>query len=212
MGENSPADDSDDVLSLTVQTPASEKPAGKAGAKQQAGAGDKKSGANRRELRQQTASQSAELNFSVAAEPDVAQSANAKNQPRSAAKEVDAEELLEEANAEGINKSLAARRSKFRKAAQPGDDKSVDEGFGIGVPTFGNYNPAEAGKTNSSGGMGARGPAVTRGGAGFDYAVSQDAIQEVSGWTAAGGLSLDIAVPQEGQKLTFSKSGGGSRQ
>jgi hypothetical protein len=34
---------------------------------------------------------------------------------------------------------------------------------------------------------------------------------EAAGWTAAGGLSLDVAVPQEGQKLTFSKSGGDAR-
>jgi hypothetical protein len=30
-------------------------------------------------------------------------------------------------------------------------------------------------------------------------------------WTGAGGLSLDMNLPQEGQKLTFSKSGGDGR-
>ncbi len=33
----------------------------------------------------------------------------------------------------------------------------------------------------------------------------------LAGWTTAGGLSLDMAVPQDGQKLTFSKSGGDAR-
>src|SRR5262245_27609116 len=30
-------------------------------------------------------------------------------------------------------------------------------------------------------------------------------------WTSAGGLSLDINLPQDGRKLTFSKSGGDAR-
>jgi len=34
---------------------------------------------------------------------------------------------------------------------------------------------------------------------------------EGPGWTGAGGLSLDVNLPQEGQKLTFSKSGGDCR-
>ncbi len=35
--------------------------------------------------------------------------------------------------------------------------------------------------------------------------------KEPAGWTAAGGLSLPIAIPEEGQTLTFSKSGGDAR-
>jgi hypothetical protein len=33
----------------------------------------------------------------------------------------------------------------------------------------------------------------------------------LAGWTTSGGLSLDISIPQQGQKLTFSKSGGDAR-
>jgi hypothetical protein len=35
--------------------------------------------------------------------------------------------------------------------------------------------------------------------------------EALAGWTSAGGLSLDMALPREGQALTFSKSGGDAR-
>jgi hypothetical protein len=42
-------------------------------------------------------------------------------------------------------------------------------------------------------------------------ALAANAVGGIPGWTTAGGLSLDISIPQDGQKLTFSKSGGDAR-
>ena len=257
LGENSPDDDSDDVLSLTVKAPASEKSAAKAGSKS-----GKQSGANRRELRQQTASQSATLNETAVADGITV---NKKLPSRADANAVDAEEVLEEANTEGMNQSLAARRSKFKKTGQLGREQGqpqFDDIAGGLLPdgrttTFGNLGgrresilsggippggtipppgrdglrysqPLLAGSGTdfgrisgpiAAGGGGASQSALWPGkhslvpnamGA-FDSTADKDEGFGISAWTAVGGLSLDITVPQEGQKLTFSKSGGDAR-
>jgi hypothetical protein len=239
LGENNPDDDSDDVFSFTMKAPVSGKSPSQAASKNK-----KQSGANpnRRELRQQTASQSATLNDAIVADGITV---NKKLPSRANSNAVDAEEVLEEANAAPVNQSGEGRRSKSGRAGQLGREPGQPEFDDIS----GVFSPD--GRSTTSGNLGGRRESILSGGvppggsipppgrdgpqysqpllAGsgtnlaqqmgsgaqlvptFNMTVMNGEGFGVAKWTAAGGLSLDITVPQEGQKLTFSKSGGDAR-
>jgi hypothetical protein len=218
MGDNSPADDSDDVLSLTIQSAVSQKPAAQDESKKDG----KQSGANRRELRQQTASQSVQLNAQPG--PGQSQAANAAQPSRPAAKEIDADKVLEQSAAKGLKDNSSFLMSdgsvRFsqsgqlhgrRLAGMPGSAGKGRSG-GVGGGARGYAQPLVAGSgTDLTRTMGFGGQVTAGDGAEKMIPMFGFAVQESAGWTAAGGLSLDVTVPQEGQKLTFSKSGGDAR-
>jgi hypothetical protein len=221
--ENSPAEDSDDVLSFALQAPAAKKPAAQEDSKK----GAKQSGANRRELKQQTAEQSVNLNAAAVAQQEQGQAANAEQASRPATKDVDADEILNESNALAENQSQSRRRSKFKKDESRSGGQMAGEGQSVLWPgnnslVPNNYNqPLLAGSGTDynrisgpiSADLAKNNGSQIGGGAGADQFTPAFGftVQDAAEWTAAGGLSLDIAVPQEGQKLTFSKSGGDAR-
>jgi hypothetical protein len=199
VSENNPSDDTDDVLSFTVQTPPAEKagdskPQDRAASK----AVKKQSGANRGDLRRQTASQSAELNLEGQMAGEQAQAANLPAKASAINRDlgVDADKLLDLSNSavvrDGTSKGFARPQNATGPSPRYGDVVGLLPSGGAGV-----------------------------GGGGFGVAgqPAAPALDDVLGvpdndalnWSKAGGLSLAIDIPQDGQKLTFSKSGGDAR-
>jgi hypothetical protein len=151
--------------------------------------GGKSSGINRRELRRETASQSQQLNEAVTAQPEPAQTA--AKQPAAESSRKGRQPIRQDADADEVLSFMFST-----DAAGAGGQSALGPGVHSVVP--------------SQIGMG--GMAGVGGGAGQVPAGAEVlAAGEIPGWTTAGGLSLDISVPQDGQKLTFSKSGGDAR-
>ena len=157
---------------------------------------------NRRELRKQTASQSMALNSFLVAPADRLETANQSAQNghpnfnfSSATQNADADEVLEFSNAE-------AGRQTQQNEQRLGNLKSLPLSQSVvwGRPANGEDPFAQV-----------PGEGVVHFGA-VDLPEGAGAILETAaGWTSAGGLSMLIDVPQDGQKLTFSKSGGDAR-
>jgi len=233
-----------DKLNFTLQQPAVAEPQSAKPASKMPSKSGKQQGANRSELRQQTAEQSLQLNTAVNPAPNQPQDfsrpqlGNQGLNPQ-AANNFDADQLLDLSNAEVTNqfRSNSERRSKFRKSG------GAEGGQAIPNVSFGAMGSQPATRGGGMGGMGGgiaqpaegvNGPgqhsfAATRGvgGGGGAAALGRNesgegvdslAVDDLQGgdalavaWTGAGGLSLDMNLPQEGQKLTFSKSGGDGR-
>ncbi len=197
VSENKPGEDSDDVLSFTVQTPPAEKsadskPHGQAAAKSV----QKKSGANRGELRRQTASQSTQLNLEGQMAGEQAQAANQSAKPRDDLNRVDADKLLD------LSNSAVVRDGTSNSFARPQNATGMGPRYGDVVGLL-----PSGGAGGAGGGFGGAGqPGMPT----FDDVLGVPAIDALS-WSKAGGLSLAIDIPQDGQKLTFSKSGGDAR-
>jgi len=162
------------------------------------------------------------------------QKPNANRPPIS--QDADADDVLEMSNAKAAAIKKSEQRLKNTQIFQGGTaaGSQAAEPPRIDVP-FGGPDPLNAwlyspearainrnlGVTDMGGAMGGMGGGMgmgvqdgTANELAFDSTNSDVAGamgQGLAGWTTAGGLSLDMAVPQEGQKLTFSKSGGDAR-
>jgi hypothetical protein len=159
--------------------------------------------ANRADLRKQAQSQSEQLNESLnAPAPDQAKVAGepAQDQKRNLnrlSQEADADDILQ------LTVPLNAGGADSGRNAQvwPGQHSIV---------------PNMAGNFPGGGSRGDKGFEFADGSVRFTQEQaaapgSEGMAPGLPGWTTAGGLSLDMAVPQDGQKLTFSKSGGDAR-
>jgi hypothetical protein len=146
---------------------------------------------NRRDLRQQAQSQSEQLNESVNAPMDQAKVAGEPDQ----GKKQDLNRLAQEADADDILSLTGPLNAGGGVVLWPGKHSLVPNMAGAGA--------------GGRGAMGIDAAPVDR--SDFETAAGVGAGQVAAGWTTAGGLSLDMAVPQDGQKLTFSKSGGDAR-
>ncbi|MGE5191357.1 MAG: hypothetical protein ACM3U2_02575, partial [Deltaproteobacteria bacterium] len=176
-------------IALQQEPAKSEAPPGKAGGKTR--------GVSRHDLRRQTESQSQQLNEAVIAEPDAAQPGKQPaletfgriRQP--VAEDADADEVL--------------------SFTVPVD--AAGAGGGTGGGTDARLRPGLHSLVPSQAGMGGMGGAIAGGPQGREAAgqIGGGVGEGVPGWATAGGLSLDIALPQEGKTLTFSKSGGDAR-
>jgi len=175
---------------------------------------DKQSGkpraANRRELREQTESQSLLLNKEAPAQSEPGQTEGERQSQQlagkrqAAARDADADEVFEQSNAEAAQNFQRPKRP----AGFSPDGRLMTKGgapANIGGP--GGAPVSGQGMGGMGGGM-AAGPVA----AGDEPAdVGGGPGEAPAGWTTAGGLSLDMALPRDGQALTFSKSGGDAR-
>jgi hypothetical protein len=192
--EQAPAD--------TARTDAAPQPPGKQSGKPRA--------ANRRALREQTESQSLLLNKEVLAQPEPGQSDDEPQSQRlagkrqAAAKDADADEVFEQSNAKA--------EQSFRRPNAPAGFSPDGREMSMGGASANVGGPGGAPvRGQGMGGMGAgiaAGP-MAAGDQAADVGGAEG--EAVAGWTTAGGLSLDMALPREGQALTFSKSGGDAR-
>jgi hypothetical protein len=173
----------------------------------------KSRGSNRSELRQQTKSQSDQLNSTLGAQVDGDKAGKlARNAPaaggekKAAVQELDADDVFELSNAGAADRKNRALGRKPPQEAAQGPNQWPRYGAIAGLVT--GEQPFIGGKGAPAGGGG------TGGGGGIlgrrDLADGV-AVIDMPGWSSVGGLSLKIDVPQEGQKLTFSKSGGDAR-
>src|SRR5262249_11387106 len=130
------------------------------------------------------------------------QSQRATEKPQAAAKDADADEVFEQSNAEAAQ---SFRRPQGGTGFSP-DGRALTSGGASAIPGAGGGGSAQG--TGGMGGMGGgiSGAAVAAGDEPPDLAGGAGA-----GWTTAGGLSLDMVLPRDGQSLTFSKSGGDAR-
>lgn len=194
---------------------------------------------NRRELREQTQAQSMRLNEALNAQPDPGRPANQpgeqklQQQGKLTAQEADADVVFEQSNA------IEASRKQIEKSLERQQAGFQFEGVAPGGPGGGAGGMGGMGGGMGGMGLGGGGSAYNQWPkhgviAGLDQSgafaanadgLLSDKMQEegaidrvtfgagggVAGWTTAGGLSLPIAIPEDGQKLTFSKSGGEAR-
>jgi hypothetical protein len=208
-----PLVEAESLPQINIAPPAAE-PAAAAPAKADEGkVAGKSRGSNRSELRQQTQSQSAQLNSALGATVAGDKAENlARNAPEAAGKkgsavqDRDADEVLELSNAAAAD---FKKRDLGRKSAPPTSQTYQQ------WPRYGAIAGLPAGGQPGAGGIATpAGGGETGGGAGEvgRQQVSDGvAVVDTAGWSSVGGLSLKIDVPQEGQKLTFSKSGGDAR-
>jgi hypothetical protein len=172
----------------------------------------KSRGSNRSELRQQTQSQSEQLNSKLGTQMGVKGKNLAGNGPaagaekKSEVQDLDADAVLELSNAEAADfKQRDLGRKLPLGATQAG---SQPPGAAAIAGLAAGEQPSFGGKGALAGGGGVGGGAAIVGRRDMADGV---AVIDTPGWSSVGGLSLKIEVPQEGQKLTFSKSGGDAR-
>jgi hypothetical protein len=189
-----PSKESDALPQINVQPALPKEPSSETPEQQSAKAESKPRAANRAELRKQADAQSVQLNEAVNAP---AADLSTKSAGEKSGKK-DQSRLSQEADADDILQLTAPQNAaEFAH----GDGSVLWPGQHSLVPNM----PGQA--AGGGGGMGGMGIDVQAG-----TAIAGDPMaQGLPGWTTAGGLSLDIAVPQDGQKLTFSKSGGDAR-
>jgi hypothetical protein len=166
---------------------------------------------NRRELREQTEAQAEQLNTKVIAQPEPGQSAGEPQSQRltgkrqEASRDADADDVFERSNAEAAQ---SFHRPKAPVAFSP-DGRTMVTGGGSGKPGAGLGGAPVTGQGMGGMGGGIAAGQINAGDQTFDLALG--GAEAPTGWTTAGGLSLDIALPRDGQALTFSKSGGDAR-
>ncbi len=161
---------------------------------------------NRADLRKQTEAQSMQLNEAVNA-PDAAQGKSAGKPVQSGtlsmdrlfSPEADADDILELSNSQAARVRQSEQRLKNTQIFSDGSARFVNSPEAQAINRNLNVDNMGGGR----GSMGVDTQAVAAAGEGM--------AQGLAGWTTAGGLSLDMAVPQDGRKLTFSKSGGDAR-
>jgi hypothetical protein len=217
VGEKSAEQVAEDDFSLSLSAPSDKK---EQAAKNQVAEqrATQQAGANRNELRRQTASQSEALNFQAnAGKGEMAgqqqgRSADQSGKKLADASQVDADQVLDSSKPQTLG-----QQRLFGGTLQ--GDGSVRFLTPEGTTADGNAGRMP-GKSNATGfgfDMQGRGLGGMGGGGGrqlFDgssntmLAIGQG---DVAIWKSAGGLSLAIDIPQDGQRLTFSKSGGDAR-
>lgn len=188
-----------DKLQLGTLPEVSGKPGAEA-AREGKGQAQNPRGQNRAELRQQTESQSVRLNEAVNAQPEQKQMTERFRNPAGIAKDADADEVLNF----NMNGNLDAQ-----SAFWPGKHSIVPnqmEGMRAGV-----NGPGPGMMGGMGGGMGGFGRGELAANVAAADVVNDRLDWQTAAWTGAGGLSLPIEIPQDGQKLTFSKSGGEAR-